>query len=292
MYKLHWSFKRRWNNKKIALVSILISTSVAFVVVFTKFLPIATIPSFKIAIAGLPIKISGYIFGPVIGVITGVISDLLTFLIYPTMFHYWYTIAFAFAGFTPGVFGYWMHKRWKYDSNKNPSDEYKYNNWNFFITIIVILITMAIITAFVFSPLANFKESLISNRWGFFGIVISGSVMMLVATIIFRFILKPNIFNALLPIIAFSAILDIINTPLVSLGDQATIAEDNFLVALTGHTLLTPMKSWGNMIIIYFSYKIVSPLIFNKTSNSWQTQEIPLHRLKKQREQNIEKGKK
>ena len=285
MFKFITIPKRQWNNKKIALVSILVATSIVFVVIFNRIFAIATIPSFKIAIAGLPIKLSGYIFGPLVGIITGVISDLLSFAIFPTIFHAYYTLAFAFAGYIPGIFGYLMHRRWKLKGPHNPDDDYKYNDTNFWITIATILFSMVVISYFVLSPLANFEKSIIKNRWVFFGIVISGSATMLVATILFRAFLKPKLFNALLPIIAFSVILDLVNTPLVSAGDQATIVEDNFLIALTGHILLTPLKSWGNMIIIYWSYKIVAPLIFNKTSNSWlapdSNLELPQSKAKK-----------
>jgi len=36
---------------------------------------------------GLPVKLTGYIFGPVIGAMTGALSDLISFLMRPTYFH-------------------------------------------------------------------------------------------------------------------------------------------------------------------------------------------------------------
>ena len=91
---------------------------------------------------------------------------------------------------------------------------------------------------------------------------------MLIATIIFRFVLKPSTLNGILPIVAFSAILEIINTPLTTLGDIATWElTDGFLIILTGHLLISPIKIWGNMVIILFAYRVISPLIYKKTEN-------------------------
>ncbi len=74
----------------------------------------------------------------------------------------------------------------------------------------------------------------------------------------------------MLPIIAFSALLEAINTPLVALGDISVFnLKDDFLTVLTGHLLLSPIKIWSNLLIILFAYKIISPLIYNRTDNGW-----------------------
>ena len=271
-----WNFwknrKKTWTNKKIAFVAILVATSVAFVLVFTRIAPIASLPSFKLMAGGLPIKLTGYIFGPLIGAVTGALADVLSFTITPTYIHWWYTLAFAAAGAIPGIVGYLMNRRWKKREEIEAARETKYSVVNFIITIFILSIIF--IGMFLFISLENssrFSESMIKNKWIFLAIATSGIGTMLIATIVFRFILKAKTFNAILPIIVFSALLEAVNTPLVTMGDMASWElKGEFLTVLTGHLLLSPLKIWGNMIIILIAYKIVSPLIYNKSGNGWE----------------------
>lgn len=275
-----WNFWKRktWNNRRIAFVGILIATSVAFVLISSTIAPIAALPTFKIMAGGLPVKITGYIFGPVIGMVTGIISDLISFTLRPIAIHFYYTLAFACDGIIPGVVGFLMNRRWKYPSvAQPPQDKEKYNNVNFAITLFCLLVAMGAITIFTWlQPDGVFEEanSVIRNRFLFLGIILFGSASLFVGLIVLRFIFKPSKFNAMLPLIVFSAFLELTLSPLIALGDVATLGageEGNFIVFLTAHFMFSPIKAWGNLIIISFAYKIIAPLIYSKTSNSWET---------------------
>lgn len=277
-----WNFWKRktWNNRKIAFVGILVATSVAFVLIFSTIAPIAAMPTFKVMIGGLPVKLTGYIFGPIIGMITGIISDLISFVLRPINIHYYYTLAFACDGIIPGIVGYLMNRRWKYPSvAQPPQDKVKYNNLNFFITLMALLITAGIIVLLtLIQPPSVFESghSLVSNKYVFLGIVLGGSASLFLGLIIFRFIFSPKIFNGLLPLIVFSAFLELALSTLVALGDRATLGsgqDSDFITFVTAHFLLSPIKAWGNLIIIFFAYHVVSPLIYSKTSNGWESNE-------------------
>lgn len=267
---------RTWSNKKIAFVAILIATSVAFILIFARTAPITALPSMKLMAGGLPIKITGYIFGPLVGLITGLIADLLSFAIFPTIDHWWYVLAFALAGTVPGLVAYFMHRRWKNREANIPSDAHKVNNINFILTLAILVVVAAAIVIFTMmqSEETFAQGGLIKNKFVFLGVSLFGLSTMLIGTIVFRFIFKPKTFNALLPIIAFSAILEVATTPLITLGDMAAFdLHKSFITLLTAHFLLSPVKIWLNLIIIFFSYKIVAPLIFNKTGNGWDGKE-------------------
>ena len=266
-----WKRKNKiWTNKKISFVSILIATSVVFVLIFTRIAPIASLPSFKLMAGGLPIKLTGYIFGPFIGAITGALADIISFSLIPTYIHFWYTLSFAIAGFIPGLVGHYMNKKNRNDEEKSKT---KINNVNFIITIIILATIFTTVFTFIMLQDESVfeKQKLIKNKWLFLFIATSGTGTMLIATIIFRFVLKPSTLNGILPIVSFSAILEIINTPLTTLGDIATWElENGFLIILTGHLLISPVKIWANMVIILFAYKVISPLIYKKTGNEWE----------------------
>lgn len=272
---MFWSYwKKRtktWSNKKIAFVSILVATSVVFVLIFTRIAPIASLPSFKLMAGGLPVKLTGYIFGPLIGAITGTLADIISFTLTPTYIHWWYTLAFAAAGAVPGIVGYFMNRRWEAKEKVDQEREIKVSNINFFITLGILASIFIGMTTFLSLQHSDaFQHSTIKNKWVFLAISCAGSFSMFVATIIFRFTLKKSTFNQILPIIAFSALLEVINTPLIALGDKVVWDLPNeFLTILTGHLLLSPVKIWGNMLIILFAYRIVSPLIYKKTGNGW-----------------------
>ena len=263
--------KKRWNNRKIAFVAILIATSVSFVLIFNAFFPLTALPPFKLAAGGLPIKITGYIFGPIIGGITGGLSDLISFLFRPTFYHYWYTIAWIAAGVIPGIVGYLMNRRWK-KTRVEDVEEQKHSVINFAITLSVLAaIFTGVFVWLSLTPSADFAAAshIISNKYAFMAVSLSGVASMFIAVIIFRFTLKAKTFNSLLPIIVFTALLEVVNAPLLGLGDQASLIDKPLLTTMTSHLLLSPVKIWGNMIIILIAYRVISPLIYNKTKNGW-----------------------
>ncbi|ACF06984.1 Protein of uncharacterised function (DUF3816) [Metamycoplasma arthritidis] len=99
---------RKWNSKKIAFVGVLIAISVVFFLISVRILPISALPSFKFSFIGLPIKITGFIFGPIVGMITGILADLISFALVPTYYHFLYTLAVAVSGFVPGICAYYF----------------------------------------------------------------------------------------------------------------------------------------------------------------------------------------
>ncbi|BAP39621.1 hypothetical protein [Metamycoplasma canadense] len=111
---LHWlrsqtniSFKK-WNPKRIAFVGVLIAISVVFFLISVRILPISALPTFKFSFIGLPIKITGFIFGPIVGIITGILADFISFALVPTYYNFLYTIAVSIAGFVPGLAAYYF----------------------------------------------------------------------------------------------------------------------------------------------------------------------------------------
>ncbi|VEU59616.1 substrate-specific component FolT of folate ECF transporter [Mesomycoplasma neurolyticum] len=92
-----------WNSRNIAFVAVFISISTIMLLLGIRLFPIAVLPSLRFSIIGLPIKITGFIFGPIIGLLTGFLADLISFWFAPTTFSYFYTIALSLTGFIPGL---------------------------------------------------------------------------------------------------------------------------------------------------------------------------------------------
>ncbi|MGL4343210.1 MAG: hypothetical protein ACRCRZ_01390 [Metamycoplasmataceae bacterium] len=101
---------KKWTCKKMAFVAVLIATSIAFVVIGAQMAAISSLPSIKLSLAGLPVKISGYLFGPLVGFIIGFTTDILTFLFVPTFYHPLYSLALAVSGIVPGIFAFFYFR--------------------------------------------------------------------------------------------------------------------------------------------------------------------------------------
>ncbi|WKX02647.1 ECF transporter S component [Candidatus Mycoplasma mahonii] len=268
--------ERSWTNKKMAFISILIATSVAFVLVFVAIIPLTALPQFKLAIGGLPIKLTGYIFGPIVGGLTGLLSDLISFMFVPTYYHYYYTIAWIAAGFVPGMVGFMMNRskrkrdRIARENNENVIEQYSIAN--FIVTLFVLATVFFTLFTFIYmTPEETFAlQKLITSKYVFMALTLIGVATIFVGLIIVRFILKAKTFNALLPIVVLTVILELINTPLLGLGDQrSTLQNASLITTMTPHLLMSPLKMWGNIIIISVAFRILSPLIYNKTNNGW-----------------------
>ncbi len=252
----------KWTNKKIAYVSILVAASVAFVIIGSRLAAITTFPSFKIAFGGLPIKITGYLFGPLIGAITGLIADILSFAMLPTYYHPLYSLIMAMAGFIPGVV-MWVMVRKKRTMNTH------------FIVSLTTLLIIAISTILVIqlaipdSAITGNDKLIIKNKLVIQLVASSGFFIWAIVLIIFRVFKKWNKFIVLMaPIILFCAILEVNNSLLTPYADSLTL-KIPFGDAYILHMFTSPIKILSNVIIVSVAYKIVGPLVTNKMDNSY-----------------------
>ena len=85
----------KWDSKRIAFIAILIAMSISFVIIGTRFVAITSFPSFKLSLAGLPIKIIGFI--------TGFTTDIISFIFMPAFYFPLYSVALGVSGMLPGL---------------------------------------------------------------------------------------------------------------------------------------------------------------------------------------------
>ncbi len=103
---------RKLTIKQLTNISLLIAISVGMVYFGMLMMGMSSIPNLRAGFAGIPIKMAGFIYGPVVGVATGAIADILGILVFPTFYHPGYTIDLMIAGFIPGVIGV-MYRKYK-----------------------------------------------------------------------------------------------------------------------------------------------------------------------------------
>lgn len=309
----------RWTNKKISFIAVLIATSVAFTIIGAGALAITSLPNIKLSFAGLPVKITGYLFGPLIGFITGFLADLLSFLFIPSFYNPLYSLALAITGMIPGFVAWFYFKFgnklfgrdvqiqrntnkiiscknfiWFNENNKEKIktiEKYKIQiskyenkiislqsvkysksilNFSFISSISILAILLATITTIIaFLPNEFFSSSnFFQSREAFYLFSILGLALMIVFIAFMRFYANPRIFLNIVPIIVFSALIEFSTIAIIALADSLTLGI-NFQISMIGSLLLSPLKIWGNLIIILIAYNIVAPLIKNKENNGW-----------------------
>ncbi|QNM93593.1 ECF transporter S component [Mycoplasma sp. Pen4] len=308
----------KWTIRNMVFVAILIAISVSFTVVAAQIIPIANIPSFKFAFIGLPVKITGFIFGPVIGVFVGIISDLLSLLFVPPAgYTPVYTLATAVNGLVAGIFGmYFMHflryafsKKYKLariaikinmyadkykiakakEDNKkatrialkiielnskrifvkdDQAQQKELKNIYFITGILFMLLAIAIIVSVILSDHPKVDEAIqkgiIKDKYSLLAIMTAGMMLFIVFITVARFKMNTDHFLVFVPIIVFSAFLELINVPILSYADLITLGDgdtSNMFVWITQHILTSPVKIWFNVFVIYYSYSIISRLI-------------------------------
>ncbi|EFF41382.1 conserved hypothetical protein, partial [Mycoplasmopsis alligatoris A21JP2] len=134
-----------------------------------------------------------------------------------------------------------------------------------------LILFLVILVGFIV-PQIYIESSLIKNRWGLMVFMISGFATMLIFLFVARFRLSESRYLILVPIVIFSALLELINVPILSIADTYALGTGNldhiFLWIFT-HIATSPIKIWFNMFVIYYSYSIIASLIYKNENLSY-----------------------
>ncbi|WGI36776.1 substrate-specific component FolT of folate ECF transporter [Mesomycoplasma lagogenitalium] len=319
---------KRWNSRTIAFVAVFMSISTIMLLLGIRLFPLAILPNIRFSIIGLPIKITGFIFGPIVGFLTGFLSDLISLQFAPSTYSVYYTISLAITGIIPGMVSWlffdiikkrfneeYLQKKYEEkvnfnltkltalnlklttlsisDSNEKVKISQKiqkiskkinrlnkksletrlYNLMLLSCWILLILIMTIIISIIYAAPDSAFENSkFIKNKTSFLILMLSGTSSMLIFITIARFLKffkSKDRFSTMVPIIVFSAILEPISSSILSLGDVQSGTFPTFEIALISHFIVSPVKIWVNLFVIYLTSLIIIPIVKNKTKNSY-----------------------
>ncbi len=260
---------KRWSNRKIAVVGLFISIGIVLVILGNAFV---TIPSFKTALAGVPVKITGFLLGPLAGGVSGVIVDLLSLLYRPSFYFPGYTLDMIMVGVIPGLV-FIVQRRFNRKIAKSELKFKRYNKGMLWMLIISILMVIAIATIFISLIPDDFfhvkvtpkdkttsTSQLITNKWIYLILIDSQALISLIVILCLKFYFKKNKFNDILPIIVFCFFIEyylIFSTPL---WDQFTIGIP-YSFGVSFRITFASLKMWFNVAVMYFVWKVINPLI-------------------------------
>lgn len=92
-------------TKHITMMALFSAISIIATRFLSFMIPLGGFPTLSVGIGGIPIMVSGILFGPLSGAIVGGVSDLVGFLINDRggVYHYGFTLNSILTGFIPGV---------------------------------------------------------------------------------------------------------------------------------------------------------------------------------------------
>ncbi|MGV2392885.1 UNVERIFIED_CONTAM: hypothetical protein O8I53_07845 [Campylobacter lari] len=140
-----------------------------------------------------------------------------------------------------------IHLGEKRKINSITTNDHTLLNINLFTSLTLltsICLFIFIIVMFKISDQVILEKSIVPNRIGLVAMMESGYLLMILFLIVARFKLKPKKYLIIVPIVIFSAFIELINVPLLSLADSkvATSGSSDLLTFMFQHIIFSPVK--------------------------------------------------
>ncbi len=254
----------RFTTKNIAYITMLSSVSVVATIIVSITIPITVLPPIRIAFEGLMIKITGYMFGPIIGIICATVTDILVMLFVPSYISIYYMFCIIFTGFLGGIAGIL-----KVQLKDHP--------WVIFtlINFFIILFAGGGMYIVISGKQSSYLMSGINvNKYALASIMGGGGILALVSiySVLLYYLLKKEIYRIkeILPIILLAVVAEYVTTVLIASYADMTLFNPNskdYGVTAIMRIVQAPIKIIINSIIIYITWRTVNPLINIDNSN-------------------------
>ncbi|WP_338969865.1 ECF transporter S component [Spiroplasma endosymbiont of Labia minor] len=250
----------RFTTKNIAYITMFTAVSVSVTVVVSMTVPITVFPPIRIAIEGVMVKITGFMFGPIVGLLVGLITEGLTMLFVPSFIHPAFIICICAFGFISGI-----------GSSFNRISGSKRN-----ILLILINLFVTLFGIFIYVIYAYWRP--VNNQVSILGIVMSKEIYMwfFIATLILTLLIvwityfsliknHAKMLDELLPVMLIAITCEYLATTLISAwGDGEFLgipSTEGYSTMVAIRLVQAPLKIIFNSFVLYFSYKAVKPLI-------------------------------
>ncbi|WP_342268870.1 hypothetical protein [Spiroplasma endosymbiont of Aspidapion aeneum] len=247
----------RFTTKNITYITMMIAVSVSVTILVSQIVPLTVIPSIRIIFEGLMVKITGFIFGPIVGFLCGLVTEFFMVLFVPSYLHPAFLVTIIAFGFISGLGSSFI----KISKGSN--------------LIIFVLINLFL---FVFAFFMWYLIKVYNKDVSVFGIKMSSntysSIFLLVVSICVFIIWSWAIYyltkgkktqlNTLLPIILFASVEEFLVVVIITpWGDAANfgIGEVGYISIVIARLIQVPIKVILNVAILKTTYDIVNPLV-------------------------------
>ena len=243
-------------NKKITYVAMLTTASVVIVIILASTTPLLAFPTARIAFEGVLVKLTGLLFGPIIGMITGAVTEFLVTLLRPSYLHWGYTLAIILYGLLGGIAHYIKQVKLHQVMLSN------------FLIAGIIFVAMIIGTVLIYSISGNEIKvigPIYLPKWFAAIMLISASSLSLLFALFIPLYLKARGFNNELveisPILLLAVLTEyFVAITIIPIADVQTLGL-NYIVTLVPRIVIAPFEIIANTFVIYTVYKLLGPII-------------------------------
>ncbi|AKU79275.1 ECF transporter S component [Spiroplasma turonicum] len=248
----------RFTTKNIAYITMFTAINVSVTVVISLTIPITVFPPIRIAFEGVMVKITGFIFGPIIGVLVALITEVLVMIFVPSFIHPAFIIVVISFGFIAGIGSSLLRLGKGYNWANMLLINLFFILFSVFILVIIDYFTGEI-------NIFGIKVTKEVYKWFFAGSTLT--CLFFVWVVYFSLLYKKNTksLHVLLPIILFASASEYLSTSIISAwGDAGFLGIDGskgYSAMLISRLVQAPLKILFNATVLYFTYKAVHPLI-------------------------------
>ncbi|QHX36282.1 ECF transporter S component [Spiroplasma sp. BIUS-1] len=263
-----WILKERYHGirfttKNIAYITMFTAINVSVTIVISLTVPITVFPPIRIAFEGVMVKITGFIFGPIIGVLVALITEVLVMIFVPSFIHPAFIIVIICYGFIAGIGSSFLRLGKGY-------------NWVPVLLINLFLIVFAAFMVFVIDgypddesiAVLSFQVSKEVYKWIFLASIIACLALFWVMYLTLLIKGHRKTLHVLLPVILFATASEYLVTAVISawgdagfLGIPSHDGTNGYTAMFISRLVQAPLKIVFNSAVLYFTYKAVSPLI-------------------------------
>lgn len=174
------SRKKAMTTKVLVMASLLTGLSIILTRFISVMIPLGGLPALRFGLGGVPIIISGIMFGPIAGGLTGIVADLVGFMINPQGGYFpGFTLSAALQGIIPALL-YLRINQARKDKNYT------------FVNVVTILMLISGVVAVMFN--SNIL-SMNNNEIYYNNEKLSLVYMIVFGLVVLSFILIPIIYN-------------------------------------------------------------------------------------------------
>ena len=99
--------------RTILSISLMSAVTISVVFIFSKFTSILAVPSARVAFEGVLVKLSGFLFGPIVGIISAIVTEIVILFFVPVYFHYKFLLVLISFGAFAGLLRVFIFSRTK-----------------------------------------------------------------------------------------------------------------------------------------------------------------------------------
>lgn len=258
-------------TKNITYLAVMIAMSVSLTIIGSVLLPAMIVPVVKISFQGLILKITGLLFGPLLGAFAALTSDLLVIMFIPVVIHPIYMTTIILVGFFSGLTSFIINMAF-----------FKKSHWNLLMSATILIATVMIIATlimFFWYGESNMNKNITVDIAGektfqltYFILIFNGNLLFLIicawcSWLFFKKTNKLHLLNSFIAILILCWLNEFIGITITSGADAALFKKSGgstYQLWAASRFCLAPIKIFVNISVVFTTYLVVTKSFKNR----------------------------